>query len=394
MKVLQVVSSLGIASGGVSAGVRDLCRGLADAGTEVELLTTFRGYDPVREGPLDESLKAAGVEPRYFRVHPWSWLGEARAYSPDLGRELRKRLPAVDLAHLHGVWLYPTDAAARICRTLGIPYILSPHGALDRYGLRRHRVLKQVYGLTLERQVLAGASLIHFTSRAEQRQAWTFGVDRPAAVIPLSIDVQAAASVPPGNFRKRFTEATEKHLLLFLGRLHPKKGLDFLVEVFIRVARRRNDVRLVIAGPEGGAGAAARRALAQAGLLERATFTGLLLGEDKWSALKDSCLFLLPSEDENFGVSVLEALASGTAVVVSPHVGLAETVQENGAGMAVDLDAHRWVAAIEDLLQDAERRRAMGEAGRRVANREFSTSKVAVTMKELYGRILTEAGRG
>ncbi|MDO8730136.1 MAG: glycosyltransferase [Candidatus Omnitrophota bacterium] len=388
MKVLHVVSSLSVVSGGVSAGVRDLCLGLSDAGVKVELLTTLRGYDPYREGPLDEPLKTAGVEPLYFPAHPWGWLGGAHAYSPELRRELRKRIPAVDLAHLHGVWLYPTDTAARICRAFGIPYIVSPHGALDRYGLRRHPLLKRIYGLTLERQVLAGASLIHFTSRAEQRQAWTFGVDRPTTVIPLSIDVQAAVSVPPGSFRARFPEATEKHLLLFLGRLHAKKGLDFLVDVFVRVAQHRNDVRLVVAGPEGGAGPAARRALAQAGLLERATFTGLLLGKDKWSAFRDSRLFLLPSEDENFGVSVLEAMAAGVPVLVSQQVGLADAVAGGRTGLVLKRSPAVWAESVERLLDDPPSCLRMAEAGRQLAQTEYSTNRIAARMREAYASVL------
>lgn len=357
---------------------------------QVQLAATLRDYDPQREGSADQRLQAAGISPAYFPVHPWRWAGQAWAYSPELGRALETRIPAADIVHLHGVWLYPTMIASRICRRRRVPYVLSPCGALDPYGLRKRRLFKQAHGLLFEKQIIGGAASLHFTTAEEKDRAWTFGQKRPGAVIPCSVDLEQVPPAPTGRFRERFPEAAEKHLLLFFGRLHPKKRLDVAVEAFLRIAQRRKDVRLVVAGPEEGSGPPARKALAAAGLSNRATFTGLLSGTEKWDLLSESRLFLLPSEDENFGMSVLEAMAAGVPVLVSEQVGLSGAVQLSGAGQVVAKPAEVWAEAAGRLLDDPAACARMSQAGRRLAQ-EYSTLAVAARMKELYEFLLRKA---
>lgn len=391
MKVLHVAASLGLRHGGVSVSVRELCRGLSQAGVKVEICTTLRGYDPSVDGPADDELKAAGVEPRYFSVHPWGWMGARYAYSPALGAFLRGMVPRFDLVHIHGVWQYPTLAAARACRHFRVPYVLSPCGALDPYGLRVRRGFKLLYGLLIERQTLRRAEAIHFTSPLEREQARMFGFNRPNVVIPRSLRLDGMPKPPLGAFRARHPEIGNRKILLFLGRLHPKKRLDLIVEAFTILARRHNDTHLVFAGPEDGGGSQAREKLKQSGLQRRATFTGLLKGADKWSALRDSSLFLLPSEDENFGVAVLEALATGLPVLISRYVGLADWIKRGQAGMVVDQNPSAWAAAIERILLDQPMTKSMGEAGIRLAAEEFSTPRVAASMRDFYERILQKS---
>lgn len=386
MKVLHVVPSLALRHGGVSVSVRTLCRALAQIGVEVEVCTTWRAYDPVVDGPADEQLKAAGVTLRYFPVHPWALLGQRYAYSPALGRALAKRIPRVDVVHLHALWLYPTMIAARICQRVKVPYILSPCGALDPYSMRRHGLFKRLYGFLIERHTLAGAATWHFTSELEQRQAETFGVNQPSVVIPRAAPLEDIPDMPPGAFRRRHPEVGQRHILLFLGRLHPKKRPDLVAEAFITVARRRDDVHLVLAGPDDGAASSVRDHLRRADLLNRATFTGLLDAVAKWEAIRDSAILLLPSEEENFGMAVLEAMAAGVPVVVSPQVGLADVVASAGAGLVVDRDVAAWAAAIERLLRDPAVLTAMGEAGRRTTTM-FRADRVATAVRETYATV-------
>ena len=294
----------------------------------------------------------------------------------------------MDLVHLHALWQYPAFAAARSCARRRIPHLISPCGTLDPYGLPSRRALKWLYGYAVERTTLAQAAAFHFTSTMEQRAARTFGVQRPSVVIPRPFASEAATECPPGAFRKSHPELADRKILLFLGRLHPKKRLDLVAQAFVRLAQRQPDAHLVIAGPEDGAGAQARSILGQAGLLGRATFTGLLGGQEKWSALRDSSVFLLPSEDENFGVAALEALAMGTPVLLSPHVGLADWVVKAQAGMVLQQDPSVWASAIEELLQDTESSEAMGEAGRRLVATVFSAEQVARAMGEAYARFI------
>jgi len=385
MKVLQVVPSLALRHGGVSVSVRELCSGLAGLGTEVQVWSTPRGYDARVDAREDERLKAAGVEVRYFPVSSWPWLGQRYAYSAPLGRALREEGRRFDLVHIHSLWLYPTLAAASFCRRVQIPYILSPCGALDPYSLRIRRPLKQLYGRWIERRTLRGASVIQFTSALEQRRAWSFGLNWRSVVIPCSVALEAIPDKPAA----RRPEWGSRKILLFLGRLHPKKRLDLVAEAFVALCRRRNDVHLVVAGPDEGSAPMARRILEEGGVLDRVTFTGFVDANQRWALLKSALIFLFPSEDENFGITALEAIALGVPVLLSDQVGLSEEVARANAGVILDLNPAAWAAAAETLLDQPDRAKAMGQAGRRLAEAKFSTQRVVSRMKELYESILS-----
>lgn len=390
MRVLHVVASLALRHGGVSVSVRELCRGLAAAGVEVQIWTTDRAREPSIDGPADDQLRADGVEVRYAPVHPWRWLGSRYGYSPVLRAALTAAVLRADLVHLHGLWLYPTTIAAALCRRTGVPYVLSPCGALDPYGLARHRLLKWGYRLAVERRTLAGAALLHVTSACEQEHVERLGLDVPSVTIPRALP-DAGPRPPLGAFRRAHPAVGTRRLLLFLGRLHPKKGVGWVVQAFIEAARRHPDLHLVLAGPDDGAGAVARRALAAAGLEDRATFPGFLDGPMKSAALQDSALFLLPSEDENFGVTVVEAMAAGLPVLVSPFVGVGDAAARAGAGAVVAHEPAAWAAAVERLLNDPSAAHAMGAAGRRAAA-EFSVAKVATAMRDAYHSVARRRG--
>ncbi|MBI3615720.1 MAG: glycosyltransferase [Candidatus Omnitrophica bacterium] len=364
------------------------------AGTDVDvtLWATRQAYDPSLDTGPDQELQRSGVKLQYFPLHSWGFLGNRYAYSSQLGKVLRQEIPKMDLLHLHGVWEYPTTIAARICRRKNIPYILSPCGALDPTGFQNHRLFKWLYGLWIERKNLAGAASLCFTSSLEKQYAYLFGVRRPSAVIPCCVRMNHTPDRPAGDFRGRHPEVGQRRILLFLGRLHPIKRLDLLAHAFVMVARRIDDVHLVIAGPEGGAGTQLRRILSEAGLLDHATFTGQLIEQDKWAALRDSTLLLLPSEHENFGMAALEAMSAGVPVLVSPHVGLADSVKKSGAGLVVERDPSEWASAIEHLLRQPQSLRSMRESGRRLTATEFDSRQIADSMHQLYLSVIQNQG--
>jgi glycosyltransferase involved in cell wall biosynthesis len=227
----------------------------------------------------------------------------------------------------------------------------------------------------------------------ERKTARFLDVNRPCFIIPRPIQLEEIPEVPRGFFRRQHSEIGQRQILLFLGRLHAKKRLDLIAGAFIRIANRRHDVHLVIAGPEGGASPQAKEVLKQAGLMDRVTFTGFLSGVDKWAAFQDSSLFLLPSEDENFGVAVLEAMAVGVPVLLSAYVGIAEWVTRARAGIVIDQTPIAWADAIEQLLKNPQALRAMGEASRRLVRQEFSSMRIATQMRDTYAEILQQHPR-
>lgn len=259
---------------------------------------------------------------------------------------------------------------------------------LDPYGWRQHTLFKRVYGFLIERRTLKSARLIHFTSPLEERRAIRFGVKTCTTVIPCSLNLSGIPCLPLGLFRAKHPEAGEKKILLFLGRLHPKKRLDRVAEVFAILAQKRADVHLVLAGPDEGGVDQVRVVLRRENLLNRVTFTGLVVGQAKWEIYRDSLLFLLPSEDENFALTVLEAMALGVPVLVSRGVGLADWVEREKTGLVLGENHADWVEAVERLLNDPAARHSLGENGRRSARAIFSTDQVAAAMQKTYASLL------
>lgn len=207
--------------------------------------------------------------------------------------------------------MFSTLAAARYARKHRVPYIVRPHGSLDPFLRRRGRLKKFIYTGLIEKRNLDRATAIHYTSRDERDLAAPVGIKAPSVVVPLGVNLEEFESLPvPGTFRSRYPETREKDLVLFLGRLHFKKGLDLLLQSFRKVAAQLPNVHLVVAGPDDAGVTPKMKAwLANAGILNRATFTGMLTGTMRLAALKDADVWMLPSYTENFGLAVVEAMA-------------------------------------------------------------------------------------
>ncbi len=395
MKLLHVVASYAPAwrYGGPIQSVAALCQGLASLGEDVTVFTT--NIDGPRDlpVPLEQPAIYRGVKVHYFQVQsPRRW-----SFSWPLTRALQKEVANFDLVHLHAVFVYPSLAAGFYCRKYGIPYLLSPRGMLCNvaYGMKSLR--KRIYLDLLERRNLNAARAVHFTTIDEQRQMIPIRLGPPAFVVPNSLDLNAFASLPPyGSFRARHPEMAGKRLILFLGRMHRIKGLDRLAEAFGSAREKIQDAHLVIAGYDlEGYGRVVKGRLREQGILERVTFTGPLVGEEKLAAFRDCDLFVLPSYQENFGMAALEAMACGLPVVVSNGVYLYPEIQRAGAGLVVDGDPAGLAEAIGVLLRDATLRARMGEAGRRLVRERFSAEHVAGQMRSVYRNILagtTQAG--
>jgi glycosyltransferase involved in cell wall biosynthesis len=258
---------------------------------------------------------------------------------------------------------------------------------LDPWSLRQGRLKKALYLMWRMRRHLNAASAIHFTAEAERVGTTRLRLRAPAIVEPNGIDVSEYANLPPrGTFRQRWNIPARQTALLFLGRLHPKKGLDLLLPAF---AMLKGDSLLVLAGP--GDDDYTRRLKAEAdrlGVADRVVFTGMLLGEDKLSAFADADLFVLPSYQENFGIAVAEAMAAGLPVVVSDRVNIHAEIAGAGAGGVVPTDTAALAVELERWLSDPGRRRQAGASGRAYANSRFDWSVIAGRWEEHYEQLV------
>ena len=372
MRLLHVVPTYLPATryGGPIYSVHALCAALARGGHDVHVFTTNvdgPGVSPVALGvPIDLD----GVHVTYFPTA----LGRRIYRSPAMCRALHKTVAGFDLVHLHSVFLWPTMVAAQAARAARVPYVLAPRGMLVKDLISgKSRLAKLVWMALFERANVENAAAVHVTAEIEATEIERLGLNcRRIALVPNGVD-------PPLLSDRRIPD--NKPFVLFLGRISWKKGLDCLIAAMAYVPGGE----LVIAGnDEEGLQPKLEHIAREAGVAERVRFIGPIRGEAKWQLIHSAALFALPSYSENFGIAVLEAMACGVPVVVTPQVGLAKTVREIGAGLVVEGDARQLGQAIGQLLADPDQREALGTAGRISAETRFSWNAIARQMAEVY----------
>jgi glycosyltransferase involved in cell wall biosynthesis len=392
MKILHVIANLAPRYGGPYKACWEMARAVAALGHEVSIYTTNQDGPGTLEVPVDRPVWREGVEIRYFPVQPPRYWGT----SLPLARALGGKIKASDLVHVHSLYLFHDLVAGYYCRVHGVPYLIQPHGSLDPFIQRRHRWRKRPMEWAFQNKNIREAAAMLFTAMDEQKLAAPFTFGTPGLVVPLGIDLAEFATMPePGRFRAGYPEIGDRAIILFLGRVNFKKGLDILARAFGAVARRREDVHLVIAGPDHeGWGDHIRALLEEEGALARTTFTGMLLGPEKLAAWRDAAMFVLPSYSENFGLAVGEAMAAGLPVIISDNVNIWREVEATGAGKVVPCDAGRVSEAILDLLDNPEKAQQMGQKGQALVRDQFQWPDIAVRLQETYAIIIKRYRRG
>ena len=393
MKLLHVVPTYLPAwrHGGPVRAVHGLARSLVARGHEVTVFTTDVHGDGRLEVPLGQPVALDGVEVWYFPTAPPRRLYRA----PALGAALAARAAEFDLVHLHSIFLWPTRAAARAAARAGVPYVLSPRGMLVPDLIqRRGRLRKLAWIRLVERRTLAGAAALHVTTALEGEEARRLGVPLPPlAVVPNGVELNGTGERGPADELPPAVRAllSGPPFVLFLGRVSWKKGLDRLIAA---LAHAPETVLAVAGNDEEGYRPALERLAAEHGVAGRVVFLGEVHGGTKSALLHGAAALALTSYSENFGNVVVEAMAAGLPVVVTPEVGLAEAVRESGCGVVVEGAPERLGEALRALLADPEAARAMGRRGAAAAAEHFAWPAVAREMERVYGEALARHAAG
>jgi len=302
--------------------------------------------------------------------------------------ELREHLRAVDVVHIHGLWEPVLWVTAKTARALGRPYVLAAHGMLDPWSLAQKRWKKRLALALGWRAILNRAAALHLLNDDERRLVAGLGLTAPTAIIPIGVPLEEIDQGRAAAFAAEHPAIGLRPYVLFVSRLHYKKGLDFLADAFRTVAANHPDVQLVVVGPDGGARGDFERQVKAAGLTDRVHVLGPISAREKWDALAGATCFCLPSRQEGFSMAILEALAARVPVVISDHCHFPEVAQR-GAGMVVPLDAAAIASAVNRVLAEPDSRRVMGAAGRRLVEERFTWERVAKTSVAAYERVLS-----
>jgi glycosyltransferase involved in cell wall biosynthesis len=364
LNILHVIESLDPAAGGTAVVAARLAEAQAKLGHTVAVLAM----------PSGKQLTINGVT--IAAAPPISRLQAL------LGQEVSE-VSGYDIVHMHGVWDPLLYAAARTARRRHIPYVVTPHGMLDPWSLQQSRWKKKLALALGWRGMLNRAAAIHWLNADEEKLAANVGVTAPGVVIPNGVNLEDFSHLPPVSDRGLSTQP----YILFLSRLHYKKGLDFLADAFRIVAAKRPDVRLVVAGPDDGARGEFEQRIAAAGLSERVRLPGPIYGPEKLATLAGAACFVLPSRQEGFSVAILEAMACGTPAVVSTECHFPE-VAEAGAGEVVPLETNAIAGALDRVLGDPTLRERMGKSGRELVAARFTWPRIAERSVDVYDRLI------
>jgi len=403
MRILSVTQTYApfLEFGGPPVKVRALARGLARHGHEVTVLTVDWGVR-ARMGTVKSSgaTEAFGGEQTPFG---WScvdsgvtttylpaWLKyRSVSWNPAVKSFCEARLQNFDLAHIFGLYDLLGPAVAAACVKRKIPYVLEPIGMF--VPIVRNLRLKRIYHALFGRRMFEQASAIIATSEQEVEELASGGVARQRIALRRN-GVEAPESWPErGGFRHGLGITKEEKVILFLGRLSKKKSPNLLLEAFALLSKQAEgkSMRLVFAGPdEGGMKVRLTQMAEQLGLISQVRFAGPIFGEAKWAAYRDAEVFVLPSQNENFGNTAAESAAAGTPVVVTEQCGIAPLLADV-AGLVVPHEAGALAAAIKSVICDPQVR-ARFAAGCGEVTARLGWEEPVGEMETLYYKLAIE----
>lgn len=383
MRILRVISSTNPVIGGPIEGIRQITPVLSAMGHATDVVTL--------DAPCSPWLADAP-----FTTHAIGPVCGGYCYSPKLVPWLRSNAAMYDFVVVHGLWQYTSYGAWRAMSALKRPYFVYPHGMLDPYFKRAHpfkHLKKCLYWPWAEYRVLRDAAAVCFTCEEERILArQSFGIYRCREAV-VSYGTSAPAGAPDAlreAFYKTQPSLRGKRFLLFLSRIHPKKGCDLLIEAFARLSAAQPDLTLVMAGPdEVGYQASLMRQATERGVADRIVWPGMLRGDVKWGAFQSAEAFALISHQENFGIAVAEALACGLPVLISNKVNIWREIRQSGAGLVNDDTADGAFQLLSSWASlSTQARKEMGVAARDVFNARFEIRRSAQSLLELAGHVV------
>lgn len=380
MRIGLLTASVSRQAGGLFDGVRGLGRNL----------TATRDAEVLAFGLSDSETESdrAGWDGVQVQTFP-AWRPRLFGYAPGLAESLNTA--DLNLLHVHGLWAYPSVASLLWARSTGRPLMVSPHGMLDSWAMRQSRWKKRAARWLYEDRHLRRAACLHAVSESEARAMRGMGLDNPICMIPNAVDLPDESSAETPAWSRRVPE--DGRVLLYLGRIHPKKNLSALVRGWGLSAGESADWSLVIAGWDQDGHEDELRRLVDTQRLPRVHFVGPQFGREKAATLRRADAFVLASQSEGLPLTILEAWAHGLPVLMTEECNVPEGFAA-GAALRVGTDPDSIAEGLLALgrRSEAERRR-MGSAGRALVERRFTWPPIARQFLAVYRWMVGEGGR-
>lgn len=392
MKILQVTSTFypAWAYGGIARIVYELSRGLAAKGHEVTVYTTDV-YDRKRRLNIGKNnpVDIKGIKTYYFKNINNKLAYDYRFFlTPKIISVARKEISSFDVIHLQEYYAFQNVIIHHYAKKYNIPYVLNAHAAFCPAHRRHKSKAKKIFTHLFGKRILSDLSKAIALTPEEKNQFLMMGIDKDKIkIIPNGIHLSEFTNLPrKGAFKEKYSIPKNTKIVLFLGRLHKIKGLDLLVRSFYRLTKSISDIKLVIAGPDEGYLSTINRLVKKLGLEKKVLFTGGVYQKEKLSAYVDANVFVLSSYSEGFSITVLEACASGTPVVITDRCNIPE-VADYKAGFVVKCDENEIEKALYEILSNDELRKKFSENGKRIVKEKFTWDKVIGQVEEVYKEV-------
>jgi len=392
MNILHFVDSTDLRGGGVPRFVLDAARVMADEGHPSTILTTDTLDTPTE---WLETAQPGNRLPRVVKLErsklPGGFLSQSAM------RAVRERIRNADVVHMHCVWSPPNLQIAAACRASGVPYVVSCHGMLDDWCMAQSALKKRTYLALGGRRLLEGAARVHCTAEGEVEQSRKWFPRGRVFLMPYIMDLDLYRDLP-GKDAARVKHAClrddSEPTVLFLSRLHYKKGIEHLLRAAAELKARGVKAKFALAGTGDAAYIDGLKAMARdLGVADKVHFLGMVKGEEKVSVYQNADLFVLPTSQENFGIVLIEALASKTPLITTKGVDIWRDVQRSGAAGIVDQDSMKIADMIAAMLADPDRK-AKGEAARDWVFRTYDESVIVPKFAAMYQEVAAEAAVG
>lgn len=365
--IVHVAPTISLSAPNIPEDVRQTCKELSEMSWRVRLMTVGESSQPVNTGgPIEGFVNVFAGVPLLNKLH----------VSPALSRALKTTISSAELVHAHGLWLFSNAYATNAARKAGRPYIISTRGMLAPEALKHSVPQKWVFWQLHQKSALEGAACLHATSEQEYEDLRSLGLTAPIAIIPLGVTPAISAQPPRAK--------SDDRILLSLGRLHPIKGLDYLLASWARIEADHPNWRLWIAGPSDGGYEAELRRLASTLGTTRVEFLGPCVGAAKAEVFAAASLFALPSRSENFALTVPEAMSYGLPVIASKGTPW-RALAERNCGWWVDIGVEPLATVLSHAMElSPQELSEMGERGRKWVSQDFTWQKVALRFQEVY----------
>ncbi|TYQ28120.1 glycosyltransferase [Pseudanabaena sp. UWO311] len=393
MKVLHIIPSVASLRGGTSQAVIEIVGALRSQGIDAEIATTNDNGKDLLDVPLyeltDRLAEYGNIPIRFFpRFSPKINAVREFAFSRSLTTWLWQHINEYDLVHVHAIFSYASTIAMVIARIRKVPYLNMPHGLLCKWSLQQSKFRKQIYLNVIERSNLLHSQSLHFTTQQEQEEFNLLKLNIPSFILPLGVQIPILIPNAQSHLRLLLQIPTHFPILLFMSRIHPKKGLEYLIESLGKL--KEYNFALIIAGSgESDYVQQLQDLLVAQGISDRAHLVGFVEGEIKNLYLQGSDLFTLTSHSENFGIAVMESLAAGTPVLITDGVAIAPMVKEKAIGYVTKLEINAIVVTLENFLQNFHQKLHNRSRSQQIIAENYSWQSISAQLATIYRDIIT-----